>query len=207
MIYLLDHHKERQEKTFKINEYISNYKEIVKCIYSKQDIKTDTTPLTLSDFPNATCFLLHLSFEEDKVAEDVEAIAKKHKLPITVFTNKSNLQIGFNDSKIKLTVSATKFYTKLKAFLDYYEIKKEIDLSMLFYDYKVRDELISLINSFKNLLSLHGDNDKIELPYPSNEKELERIFVLLEKKDKFESFWEQIDNSEITKYNFFREIQ
>lgn len=208
MIYLLDH-DERRQKDFGIEKYISSYEKekIITLYHKKEEIKTDITPLELSDFPNIKCFLLHLSFKDDKVAEDVVEIARENKIPIAIFTNQPNERIGLDESNKMLRVSSSLFYKKtLESFLAHYKFNGEIDLSLLYYPNEESVQISRLINNFKGLFLNKENKDIIKIDSVNLEKDLEKLFKLLGREKEYDSFLEKIEESKIDKYTFFQEL-
>jgi hypothetical protein len=198
MIYLFDDRKERQENTYQANAYLDKYSSFIKTIYKIEDV----VPLE-PELRKASCFLLHRSFGTT-LTELLEKIADDFGIPIVIFTNKDKLTNFIN---LSLEMSAEDFYSRLEVFLQYFQKYKSINLEILAYKNPTIEKVAQIRLMFKQALFFKNDSEQItEKDITGLDTKLKDLYDFLGKSEGYQKLRIAIDDGEVSKKDFFENI-
>ncbi len=176
MIYLIDDNKYGQMS--------ENYKlDFTKVLLTYQGFINWFQTISENDighiFSDASCILIHDSFEEKEDKERVVAMAKKNNIPYCLFSNGFAATI-FDGNSIK-EIKKDRLYNNLLDFINYFKKEGKIDLKLLSLGQNYEIERASIIQDrlINGTLLMHKENFNYEVAFPSGSLEYKDLIELV----------------------------
>lgn len=176
MIYLIDDNKYGQMS--------ENYKlDFTKVLLTYQGFINWFQTISENDighiFSDASCILIHDSFEEKEDKERLVAMAKKNNIPYCLFSNGFAATI-FDGNSIK-EIKKDRLYNNLLDFINYFEKEGKIDLKLLSLGQNYEIERASIIQDrlINGTLLMHKENFNYEVAFPSGSLEYKDLIELV----------------------------
>jgi len=176
MIFLIDDNKYGQmSANYKVDfavilPELSNYIKWVE-IFSGNDIEMIIL--------NASCILIHDSFDAKEEKERLVAMAKKVNIPYCIFSNGFAATV-FDGASIK-EIKKDRLYNNLMIFINHYKTEGNLDLKLLSLGQNYEAEKASIIQDrlINGTLLSHKENFNYEVAFPSGSLEYKDLMELL----------------------------